>query len=144
MQKLEEHTVWDAFASVAVDPLTMPNRHERGVVITVGIDDGTGLEVFQVIGLCDGDEFSVHGVLRFLSGSQVENCSLSSHISELMDGDVEVGILNKLVNADALCEVSRITRKPVGRDPVFIILMRVEYWHENMFAGVDDALFLLE
>lgn len=105
LQKLEEHTVWDAFASVAVDPLTMPNRHERGVVITVGIDDGTGLEVFQVIGLCDGDEFTIHDVLRFLSGSQVENRSLSSHISELMDGDVEIGILDKLVNADALCEI---------------------------------------
>lgn len=82
--------------------------------------------------------------LENLSGSQVENCSLSSHVSELMDGDVEVGILNKLVNADALCEVSRITRKPVGCDPVFIVFTRVEYWHENVFAGVDDALFLLE
>ena len=122
----------------------MPNRHERGVVITVGIDDSTGLEVLKVIGLCDGDEFSIHDVLRFLSGSQVENCSLSSHISELMDGDVEVGILNKLVNADALRKVSRTARKPVGRDPVFIILTRVEYWHENVFAGVDDTLFLFE
>ena len=43
--------------------------------------------------------------LENLSGSQVENCSLSSHVSELMDGDVEVGILNKLVNADAFCKV---------------------------------------
>ena len=104
-EKLEEHAVGDDVTTVAVDPLTMPNRHECGVVITVGIDDSTRLGVLKVIRLCDGDEFSVHGVLRFLSGSQVENCSLSSHVSELMDGDVEVGILNKLVNADAFCKV---------------------------------------
>lgn len=144
LQKLEEHSVGDDVTTVAIDPLTMPNRHERGVVITVGINDGTGLEILKVIGFCDGDEFTIHDVLRFLSGSQVENCSLSSHISELMDGDVEVGILNKLVNADALRKVSRTARKPVGRDPVFIVFTRVEYWHENVFAGVDDALFLFE
>lgn len=144
LQKLEEHTVWDDVAVVAIHPLIIPDGHERGVVITVGVNDGTGLEAAEFIGFRDGDEFTIHDVLRFLSGSQVENCSLSSHISELMDGDVEIGILNKLVNADALRKVSRTARKPVGRDPVFIILTRVEYWHENMFAGVDDALFLLE
>lgn len=66
LEKLEEHTVRDDVTAVAVDPLTMSNRHERGVVITVGINDSTRLEVLKVIGLCDGDEFSVHGVLRFL------------------------------------------------------------------------------
>lgn len=106
LEKLEKHAVGDAFASVAVDPLTMPNRHERGVVITIGVNDSTGFEILKVMRFCDGDEFTIHDVLRFLLGSQVENCSLGSHISELMDGDVEVGILNKLVNADAFCKVS--------------------------------------
>ena len=68
-------------------------------------DDGTGLEIAKISRFCDGNEFSIHDVLRFLSGSQVENRSLSSHVSELMDGDVEIGILDKLVNADALCEI---------------------------------------
>ena len=45
----------------------MPNRHERGVVITVGVDDSTGLEILKVMRFCDGDEFMIHDVLRFLS-----------------------------------------------------------------------------
>lgn len=89
LQKLEEHTVGDNVTAVAIYPLTMPNRHECGVVITVGVDDSTGLEILKIIWFCDGDEFSIHGVLIFLLESQVENRSLSSHISELMDGDVE-------------------------------------------------------
>ena len=104
LEKFEQHAVGDDVAAIATHPLIIANRHERGVVIAVGIDDGTGLETAEISGFCDGNGFSVHGVLRFLSGSQVENCSLSSHVSELMDGDVEVWILNKLVNTDALCK----------------------------------------
>ena len=105
LQKLEQYAVGDDGAAIATYPLIIPDGHERGVMVTVGIDDGTRLETAEISGFCDGNEFSVHGVLRFLSGSQVENRSLSSHVSELMDGDVEVWILNKLVNADALCEI---------------------------------------
>lgn len=75
----------------------MCNRHERGVVIAVGIDDGTGLETAEISGFCDSDEFSVHGVLRFLSGSQVENRSLSSHVSELI---VVLHVFRRLVVRD--------------------------------------------
>lgn len=67
LQKLEEHSVGDDVTTVAIDPLTMPNRHERGVVITVGVNDSTGFEILKVIGFCDGDEFTIHDVLRFLS-----------------------------------------------------------------------------
>ena len=67
LEKLEEHSVGDDVTTVAIDPLTMPNRHERGVVITVGVNDSTGFEILKVMRFCDGDEFSVHGVLRFLS-----------------------------------------------------------------------------
>ena len=105
LQKLEKHAVGDDGAAIATYPLIIADGHERGVMVTVGIDDGTRLETTEISRLCDGNEFSIHDVLRFLSGSQVENRSLSSHVSELMDGDVEIGILDKLVNADALCEI---------------------------------------
>lgn len=67
LQELEKHAVGDDVTTVAIDPLTMSNRHERGVVITVGINDSTGLEILKVIGFCDGDEFTIHDVLRVLS-----------------------------------------------------------------------------
>lgn len=67
LQKLEEHTVWDDVATVAIHPLIIPDGHERGVMVTVGIDDGTRLETAKISRFCDGNEFSVHGVLRFLS-----------------------------------------------------------------------------
>lgn len=105
LQKLEQYAVGNDGATVAAHPLIIPDGHERGVMVTVGIDDGTRLETAEISRLCDGDFVAFHGVLRFLSGSQVENRSLSSHVSELMDGDVEIGILDKLVNADALCEI---------------------------------------
>ena len=105
LQKLEQYAVGDDVAAIATYPLIIANRHECGVVVAICVDDGTGLEIAKISRLCDGDFVVFHGVLRFLSGSQVENRSLNSHVSELMDGDVEVWILNKLVNADALCEI---------------------------------------
>ena len=66
LQKLEEHTVWDDLTVVAADPLIIPNREERGVMVAVGIDDGTWLETAEFIGFCDGDEFAVHSWFSFL------------------------------------------------------------------------------
>ena len=104
LQKLEEHTVWDAFASVAVDPLTMPNRHERGVVITVGIDDGTGLEVFQVIGLCDGDEFTIHGSTRFSELGELEFTSqfVDDELDHLSHVLLYTGVTNPVARSAVL------------------------------------------
>mgnify|MGYP000961719850 CR=1 FL=1 len=66
LQKLEEHTVWDDVAVVAIHPLIIPDGHERGVMVTVGIDDGTRLETAEISRLCNGDFVAFHGVLTFL------------------------------------------------------------------------------
>lgn len=66
LQELEKHTVWDDLTVIAADPLIIPNREERGVMVAVGIDDGTWLETAEFIGFCDGDEFAVHGGFSFV------------------------------------------------------------------------------
>ena len=67
LEEFEKHAVGDDGATVAAHPLIIPDGHERGVMVTVGIDDGTRLETAKISRFCDGNEFSVHGVLRFLS-----------------------------------------------------------------------------
>ena len=66
LQKLEQYAVGDDLTGVAVHPLIIANGHERGVVVAVGIDDGTGLERTKVSRLCDGYFVTLHSVLIFL------------------------------------------------------------------------------
>lgn len=96
LEKFEEH-------SVGIDPLTMPNRHERGVVITVGVNDSTGFEILKVIGFCDGDEFTIHDVLRFLS----ELCELE-FASQLV-GDELDHLFHVLLDTRVANPVARLT-----------------------------------
>ena len=66
LQKLEQYAVGDDVAAIATHPLIIPDGHERGVMVTVGIDDGTRLETAEISRLCDGDFVAFHGVLTFL------------------------------------------------------------------------------
>lgn len=66
LQKLEQYAVGDEVATVAAHPLIIPDGHERGVMVTVGIDDGTRLETAEISRLCDGDFVVIHDVLTFL------------------------------------------------------------------------------
>lgn len=47
LQKLEQYAVGDDVAAIATYPLIIPDGHERGVMVTVGIDDGTRLETAE-------------------------------------------------------------------------------------------------
>lgn len=67
LEKFEQHAVGDDVAAIATHPLIIANRHERGVAIAVGINDGTGLEIAKISRFCDGDFVAFHGVLTFLS-----------------------------------------------------------------------------
>lgn len=66
LQKLEQYAVGDDGATVAAHPLIIANRHERGVVIAIGIDDGTGLETAE-ISVLFSFLFSELGELEFTS-----------------------------------------------------------------------------
>lgn len=112
----------DDGTTVAVDPLTMSNRHERGVVITVGINDSTRLEVLKVIGLCDGDEFTIHDVLRFLS----ELCELE-FASQLV-GDELDHLFHVLLDTRVANPVARLT-----------VLENQEEASASILSHIDDC-----
>ena len=101
LQKLEEHTVWDDVAVVAIHPLIIPDGHERGVVITVGVNDGTGLEAAEFIGLCDGDEFTIHGSTRFseLDDLEFTRQFISDEFDHLFHVLFDTGVANPVARS---------------------------------------------
>ena len=102
LEKLEQYSVRDDVTIVAAHPLTIPNRHERGVMVAVGIDDGTWFETVELIGFCDGDEFAVHGRFSFsLEGT----ISGFRHVSELVNGDVEIGVVSEFFDDNETREI---------------------------------------
>lgn len=68
-------------------------------MVAVGIDDGTWLEVFQVIGLCDGDEFTIHGSTRFSELGELEFTSqfVGDELDHLFHVLLDTGVANSVV-----------------------------------------------
>lgn len=102
LQKLEKHVVGDDVTTVAVDPLTMSNRHERGVVITVGINDSTGFEILKVIGFCDGDEFSRHSRFSFVLEGTISGFR---YVAELVNGYFEMWVIGEFFDGNEAREI---------------------------------------